>query len=200
MTSETQQYSDREIGHFVVPRLWRNSKSVTFESLDAEFLNFKVYVSRMPGKLQIELGGDGPRVSFSLEEVDRQVEKNVVHDGRTVSVSLEWTDSEDMPDELMELINSTFYEEASFSLRSGIHIVAEILEEHGIDPIGDEGKAVFNAFLDNVDFEMYGDFYRFDHCSKCSESFKPKYTVEYALQVLAENVLCPKCSGEVVEH
>ncbi len=185
---------------YVVPRLWRRSKAETetFESLDCELLGFGVYVSRKAGELIVELDGK-PYATFSFQEIDDQVEKTITHDGKSAIISFEWTDPEDEPHELMELIHGIFYGEDDFSLRSAIHTVAEILEEHGIDPIGEEGREVFDVFMDNVDFEMYDDFYRFDSCLKCGASFKPECDVEYVQQVLAEKVLCAKCTEKLVK-
>lgn len=187
-----------ETVHFEVPRLWRSSKAVTetFENLDEKLLGYGVYVSRKAGKLRVELDGKFC-VTFSVQEIDDQVEKTIIHDGKSAIISFEWTAPEDEPDELMELINGTFDGDASFSLRYGIYTVAEILEEYGIDPTGEEGKEVFDAFMDNVDFEIYGDFYRFDSCSKCDQEFKPELAVECVLQVLAKSVLCPKCAEKL---
>lgn len=104
------------------------------------------------------------------------------------------------PDAMMVWVDETFLNDGLPGFDEGYEMALDdlvyYLEQYGIDPYGQSGQRVIAHFTEHAVDGLYGDFYRFNYCSKCQGQFRPEYGLDYANQVLRDKVLCPNCSLE----
>lgn len=104
-------------------------------------------------------------------------------------------------DAMMDWVDETFINDSLPGFDEGYEMALDdlvyYLEQYGIDPYGEEGELVIDRFTEHAVDNWYGDFYRFNYCSKCGEQFRPDYGIEYARQVLRDRVTCPDCAVRI---
>ena len=101
---------------------------------------------------------------------------------------------------MMDWVDETFMNDGlpgfDEGYEMGLDDLVYYLEQYGLDPYGQCGQRVIAHFTEHAVDNWYGDFYRFNYCSKCHEQFRPDYDLDYANQVLRDKVLCPDCLVE----
>jgi hypothetical protein len=100
-------------------------------------------------------------------------------------------------DAMMSWVDETFINDGLPGFDEGYEMALDdlvyYLEQYGIDPYGQSGQRVIAHFTEHAVDNWYGDFYRFNYCSNCQQQFRPDYDLDYANQVLRDEVLCSDC-------
>jgi hypothetical protein len=103
-------------------------------------------------------------------------------------------------DAMMSWVDETFINDGLPGFDEGYEMALDdlvyYLEQYGMDSYGQSGQRVIAHFTEHAVDNWYGDFYRFNYCSKCQRQFRPDYDLDYANQVLRDVVLCPDCLVE----
>ena len=103
-------------------------------------------------------------------------------------------------DAMMSWVDETFINDGLPGFDEGYEMALDdlvyYLEQYGMDPYGQGGQRVIAHFTEHAVDNWYGDFYRYNYCSKCQRQFQPEYDLDYANQVLRDVVLCPDCLVE----
>lgn len=98
-------------------------------------------------------------------------------------------------EKLIEFIDAEFMFDEFPGFEDGVLRVAEILDEHGVNPKSKEGQSILKTYISHAAEEYYGDFDIWVLCDNCNREFKPTHSPEYANVVLAQrSILCPDCS------